>query len=100
MRVATVVAVAVLALAAPYAPAVTPQPASTVHRIGVLGERSADDPMLVAFRQGLYDLGYIEGQNIVIEGRYAQGSTDRIPLLAQELVQLNVDVLSSNSSST
>ena len=46
-----------------------------------------------AFRQGLRDLGYIEGKNILIEYRYAEGKTDRVPSLVAELVQLKVDVL-------
>jgi putative ABC transport system substrate-binding protein len=43
------------------------QPAGKVPRIGVLGERSPGDPLLEAFRQGLRELGYTEGQNILIE---------------------------------
>jgi putative ABC transport system substrate-binding protein len=46
-----------------------------------------------AFQQGLRELGYIEGQNIVIERRHAEGKLDRIPELAAELVRLNVDVI-------
>ena len=45
------------------------------------------------FRQGLRDLGYIEGKNILIEYRYMEGNQDRIPSLVAELVQLKVDVL-------
>jgi len=48
---------------------------------------------LKAFQQGLRDLGYIEGKNILVEFRYAEGKLDRIPGLVAELVQLNVDVL-------
>ena len=46
-----------------------------------------------AFQQGLRDLGYIEGKNILIDYRYAEGKADRIPSLVAELVQLKVDVL-------
>jgi putative tryptophan/tyrosine transport system substrate-binding protein len=48
---------------------------------------------LRAFRQGLRDLGYIEGQNIVIEYRWAEGKPDRLPKLAAELVNLRVDII-------
>jgi putative ABC transport system substrate-binding protein len=50
-------------------------------------------PPLEAFRQGLRDLGYVEGQNIVLEPRWAEGSEARLRELAAELVQLPVDVL-------
>jgi putative ABC transport system substrate-binding protein len=67
-----------------------------VPRIGYLsgrGDLSTADPLVDAFRQGLRDLGYIEGKNILIEYRYAEGKVDRIPSLVTELVQLKVDVL-------
>jgi putative ABC transport system substrate-binding protein len=51
-----------------------------------------------AFRQGLRELGYIEGKDIVIEYRYAEGKPDRIPALAAELVHLKVDVIVSGGS--
>ncbi|HXV78364.1 MAG TPA: ABC transporter substrate-binding protein [Candidatus Binatia bacterium] len=54
---------------------------------------SAQSARTDAFRQGLRDLGYVEGKNIVIEWRSAEGNLDRMPTLAAELVQLKVDVI-------
>ena len=71
------------------------QQAGRVHRIGYLtGGLSTDRPHLIeAFRQGLRELGWVEGQNIVIEYRYAEGRFDRLPDLAAELVRLKVDII-------
>ena len=66
-----------------------------VPRVGYLAavSASADAPRLEAFRQGLRDLGYIEGQNIVIEYRHEGRSFERLPELAAELIRLKIDVL-------
>src|SRR5512132_4398579 len=66
-----------------------------IPRIGFLGASSpsAISARLEAFRQGLRELGYVEGKNIVIEYRYAEGKLDRLSALAAELVRLNVDVI-------
>src|SRR4030095_3712721 len=66
-----------------------------IHRIGYLTSNtsSAELPRLDAFRQGLRDLGHVEGKNIAIEYRYAEGKFDRLPGFAAELVGLKVDVL-------
>ena len=74
------------------------QQATTVHRIGLLHPffpppPSESDARAEAFRQGLHDLGYVEGQNLVMEIRYAAGSEERLRDLAAELVQLKVDVI-------
>src|SRR6266540_3621033 len=69
------------------------QQPSKVPRVGVLWERSPTDPFIAAFRQGLRELGYTEGQSIVIEERYAYGVIDRFPALIAALIDLNVDVL-------
>jgi putative ABC transport system substrate-binding protein len=72
-----------------------PKKVSRLGYVRVVGVPSTPAPNVEAFRQGLRDLGYTEGQNIVIEFRYAEGKRDRVPSLVAELVQLKVDVLIS-----
>jgi putative ABC transport system substrate-binding protein len=72
------------------------QPAGKAYRIGRLSPgppRAKSNIFEEAFRQGLRDFGYVEGQNLVIEYRYAEGRAERVTALAAELVQLPVDVL-------
>jgi len=69
------------------------QPAGKVWRIGVLGAGTATAPFAGALRQGLREFGYVEGQNIAIEWRDAQGRQERYPEAAAELVRLKVDVI-------
>src|SRR6266704_7214152 len=70
------------------------QQAAKIARIGYLTSSLGVNPhLLKAFRQGLRDLGYVEGRNLVIEYRDAEGKVDRLPALAAELVALKVDVL-------
>ena len=72
------------------------QPPAKVPRIGVLWlGASSDSPYLLldAFRQGLRELGWVEGQNIAIEARYAEGEPARLAALAAEFVQMKVDVI-------
>jgi ABC-type uncharacterized transport system substrate-binding protein len=86
--------VAVLLLAA-VRPAEAQQPAKTP-RIGYVsgaGHPTNPGPQIEAFRQGLRDLAYIEGKNILVEYRYTEGNLDRVPGLVAELVRLKVDVL-------
>jgi putative ABC transport system substrate-binding protein len=64
-------------------------------RIGYLSPRSSLTASDRAFLQGLRELGYVEGDNILIEFRFAEGKFDRLPVLAAELVGLNVDVIVS-----
>jgi putative tryptophan/tyrosine transport system substrate-binding protein len=69
------------------------QQPTKIPRIGFLFIGSKDQPHLGSFRQGLRDLGYIEGKNIVIEYRYAEGNRNALPTLAAELVTLNLNVI-------
>jgi len=80
-------------LAAPLA-AEAQQP-EHVPRLGFLSAASAerDQPRLAGLQQGLYELGYVEGTNILIERRYAAGQFARLPDLAADLIHLQVDVL-------
>jgi len=74
-----------------------------IPRIGYLAATSlsANAVLIEAFRQGLRELGYAEGKNIVIEWRSAEGKLDRLPAFAAELVHLKVDVIvTAGQSST
>src|SRR3989442_7828353 len=78
----------VLALGLALAPlAAEAQQAAKIAQLGYLGtDRAAIPQLLEAFRQGLRDLGYVEGRNLVIEYRYSEGKFERLPALAAELV--------------
>jgi putative ABC transport system substrate-binding protein len=81
-------------LAAPLA--AEAQQAGKMPRIGVIvpvEPESPSEPNIRAFRQALHDLGYVEGQNIAVEYRYAHGKAELYPELASELVRLQVDVM-------
>ena len=80
------------ALAAPLASRAQQQ---RVYRVGFLGNSTAalEANLVGPFREGLRDLGYVEGRNIVIEYRWAEGKYERFPELITELVVLNVDVI-------
>src|SRR5256712_1172389 len=71
------------------------QQPTKISRVGYLnaGSASTNPARIEAFRQGLRELGYVEGKNIVIEYRYGEGKLDRVPALAAELVRLNVDII-------
>jgi ABC-type uncharacterized transport system substrate-binding protein len=72
------------------------QRSGQVPRIGYIGNGSPTtpaSPQLEAFRQGLRELGYIEGQTVTIEYRWAEGNSDRLPALAADLARLKVDVI-------
>ena len=79
------------------------QQSGKISRIGyvrVVGVPSIPGPNVEAFRQGLKDLGYVEGKNILTEFRYAEGKPDRVPSLVAELVRLKVDILISGDDTT
>jgi putative ABC transport system substrate-binding protein len=80
------------ALTAPFAVSAQQQ---KVYRIGFLGNSTAalEANLVAPFREGLRDLGYVEGRNIVIEYRWAEGKYERFPELIAELVALNVDII-------
>ena len=82
--------------------AVEAQQAGKVPRIGYLVQNSVEisRPTFTAFREGLRERGWIEGQNIVIEFRYADGNLDQLPALVAELIRLKVDVIVTTSSGT
>jgi putative ABC transport system substrate-binding protein len=76
------------------------QQPNRVFRVGYLSvlSPSSDSARIGAFRQGLTELGYVEGQSLAIEPKYAEGKLDRLPDLAGELVRLNVDVIVAGGS--
>ena len=94
-RALALVVVAVCNLVA--TPPADAQPTGRIWRIGFLSLVAEDleqyKPWLAAFRDGLRQLGYVEGENLVLEQRYAAGHIDRLPALAAELARLKVDVL-------
>src|SRR5438128_134764 len=104
MRLSTSGLIITLVLGVLVAPLATDaQPRGHIPVIGLLrpGEPSADsDPKssLSAFRQGLRELGYVEGQTIRLEYRFAEWQWDRLPSLAAELVQLQPDVIVTNTT--
>jgi len=91
---------AVLLLASPGAGEA--QPVSKVYRIGYLGPatRSVESKHLDAFERRLRELGYVAGQNVIIEYRFADGNPDRLPELAAELVRLKIDVIAATSNAS
>jgi putative ABC transport system substrate-binding protein len=75
------------------------QPAK-VPRVGIVVLAASPPPSFKAFQQGLRELGYVEGQNIAIEYRFAQGRADRLPALVAELVNMKVDLILTQSTQT
>ena len=91
--IALIAVVVVPLLAVPLVAAA--QPAQKVFRVGhlVAGGRTADGGPPRPYRDTLRGLGYVEGQNIVYETRFAEGRVERLPDLVAELIRLKVDVL-------
>ncbi len=94
LRRAELVGIAVLGILLAVSEAAAQQPGK-MPRIGFLmgGSPASSGPLIEAFRQGLRDLGYVEGQNITLERRYAEGKVELLPDLAAELVRLKVNVI-------
>ena len=93
----TVISFALCAMLLALCASAEAQQPTKIPRIGFLAvvSPSAVSDRIEAFRHGLRELGYVEGKNIVIEARYAEGKLERVPALAAELVYLKVDVILS-----
>ena len=101
MRLKTVRLVVMLALVLLTAPLIAEaQQPKNVPRIGLLitNSRAAESTNIEAFHRGLQALGYVEGQNIIMEYRYADGKLEQLPQFAAELVRLNVAVIVTSGS--
>jgi len=101
LRTIGLISTIVLGLLAASLPAEA-QEAGKVYRIGYLtwgGSVEPFKPRLNAFRQGLQELGYVEGKNIVIDERYGEGRRELLPALAMELVRLKPDVIVTHGGS-
>src|SRR5262249_714287 len=101
MRYARLAALAIVALgilASPFAAGA--QKPGKIPRVGNLGPRSRSDaaPFVDACLQGMRELGWVDGKNIAIEYRFADGRLDRLPDLAAELVRLKVDLILAGST--
>ncbi len=102
MRLRTIGLIATLVLGLLAAPLPTEaQKATRMPKVGFLSAFSAaaQRDRVQAFRQGMSDLGYVEGQNVIVEYRYAEGELDRMAKLAAELIRLKVDIIVSGGGS-
>ncbi len=105
MRLAAVIHVLLVVLAPASSVAVSGAPAHAqehqagkVYRIGFLRAGPPPKTWVEAFQQGLRERGYIDGQNVVVEFRFTDGSVDELPRLAEELVRLKVDVILASAA--
>jgi len=96
-RVTRRVVVFICVLVTAFVPGLSAEAQQTTNlpKVGYVATTAPDTPNNLAFRKGLRDLGYIEGKNVLIEERYAEGKAERIPNLVAELLQLKLDVLVS-----
>jgi putative tryptophan/tyrosine transport system substrate-binding protein len=77
------------------------QPSNKIPRIGILSPAENEATLVFeAFRQGLRELGYVEGRNIILEYRFAQGDSAALPRLAEELANLPVDVIVADTTAS
>lgn len=99
--ISTVILIVVLTMLAAPSLVADAQPAGNVPRVAYLNASSAASATwaVKAFRLGLRELGYIEGQNILVEFRWADGRFERLPALAAELARSNVDVIVAQNTS-
>jgi ABC-type uncharacterized transport system substrate-binding protein len=97
---AIAIALAIVAALAAWPPAAEPNSSGRVPRVGVLWPYSSSVawPFSEALRQGLREVGYVEGYNLIVEERWADGSLDRLPALASELARGKVDVIVAAST--
>ena len=102
MKKATASSILIAAMMLVVAVLVEAQQPARIHRIGILSPASGSflSARVEAFRQRLRQLGYVEGKNIFIEYRYAEGKGERLPDLAAELVRLKVDIIVTTSPGT
>ena len=100
MRRRTFIASTVNVLAAPLA--AEAQPVGKVYRVGhvMSGTRNQNAEILRTLEDGLRRLGYVEGENLRFEHRFAEGQVERLPTLMEELVRLNVDAIVAGSNQT
>src|SRR5689334_16653697 len=91
----SVVQFCVALCASPFAPnsVAEAQQQRRIYRVGYLSQRVGNEQRDEAFRRGLHEMGYIEGQNVIVEWRFAKGNTDRLSEAAEELVRLKVNVI-------
>src|SRR5437870_1012207 len=102
MKRAAVLSILVVAVLLAVAVVAEGQQSTKVARIGFLGgtSLSVESTRIESFRQGMREVGYVEGKNLVIEWRWAEGKFDRLPDLAAELVRLDVDVIVTGGSTS